>query len=367
MLVMRSKILNLKPLFDAELLRDAADCVRCDDSAYLRAHEIVKKWADLEEDGHIPEKNEQCLDAEFLLEVFGDGLGYTTRTQSPEAFHLERSFVVKGIGTADGALGQFRSHGRPRVHAIIELKSVDTNLDRDKVGGRTPVQQLWDYLNGHPQCLWGVLSNFASIRLYHRDMTPMVYEQFTLEELRDGERFKKFYVLLRHGSLGESGADQTSLSLDLLRRSAERSCLLGDRHLKLPKISGAVPVIAQPKGLPASMEQIERIVAGFFGATIADLHSSRKTRTVALARAMVMYLLRKYTDMSFPEIGRVMGRKNHSTVILASRRIAVALGNRKTARWWTASGMKELPMSVVVEQLEDRCGFSTVSSAALSL
>jgi hypothetical protein len=48
-----------------------------------------------------------ALDASFLLEIFGDALGYKTATQSPAKYHLERNFTVPGIGTADGALGEF--------------------------------------------------------------------------------------------------------------------------------------------------------------------------------------------------------------------------------------------------------------------
>ena len=43
-----------------------------------------------------------------------------------------------------------------------------------------------------------------------------------------------------------------------------------------------------------------------------------------------MYLARKHTTMSFPEIGRFMGNKNHSTVILAERRIKKMLDAGKT-------------------------------------
>ncbi|MFQ5492408.1 MAG: helix-turn-helix domain-containing protein, partial [Phycisphaerae bacterium] len=100
---------------------------------------------------------------------------------------------------------------------------------------------------------------------------------------------------------------------------------------------------------------IESVVAIFFGLTPADLHTSRKSRTIALARGITMYLARKNTDMSFPEIGRFMGNKNHSTVILACRRISKRLRENTPARWVTPAGQKERNLADLVDELEQQC------------
>jgi chromosomal replication initiator protein len=85
---------------------------------------------------------------------------------------------------------------------------------------------------------------------------------------------------------------------------------------------------------------IEQSVATYFGLTPADLHSSRKSRTVALARNLAMYLARKHTGMSLPEIARVMGNKNHTTVLLANRRISLLLENDAEVNWQSAVGLQ---------------------------
>ncbi|UCC30556.1 MAG: chromosomal replication initiator protein DnaA [Phycisphaerales bacterium] len=103
------------------------------------------------------------------------------------------------------------------------------------------------------------------------------------------------------------------------------------------------------------LSDIESVVAIFFGLTPADLHTSRKSRTIALARGIAMYLARKHTDMSFPEIGRFMGNKNHSTVILASRRISKTLQENETVRWMTPAGQKEQNLAVLIDELEQQC------------
>ncbi len=104
------------------------------------------------------------------------------------------------------------------------------------------------------------------------------------------------------------------------------------------------------------LSDIETVVAIFFGLTPADLHTSRKSRTIALARGIAMYLARKHTGMSFPEIGRYMGNKNHSTVILACRRIGKILKASEPARWMTPAGQREQDLNVLVEELEEQLG-----------
>ncbi|GMU23150.1 MAG: hypothetical protein AMXMBFR13_32330 [Phycisphaerae bacterium] len=106
------------------------------------------------------------------------------------------------------------------------------------------------------------------------------------------------------------------------------------------------------------LEQIDQTVATYFGLTPADLHTSRKTRTIALARGIAMYLARKHTDMSFPEIGRFMGNKNHSTVILANRKIEKLLKTDELVRRQTPAGVREERLSEIVTKIEDQLRLS---------
>ena len=110
------------------------------------------------------------------------------------------------------------------------------------------------------------------------------------------------------------------------------------------------------------LSDIESVVAIFFGLTPADLHTSRKSRTIALARGIAMYLARKHTDMSFPEIGRFMGNKNHSTVILASRRISRMLQSNAAVRWMTPGGQKEQNLAVLMDDVEEQFGVKAASA-----
>lgn len=113
-------------------------------------------------------------------------------------------------------------------------------------------------------------------------------------------------------------------------------------------IDSTVPVI--------KLTDIESVVAIYFGISPADIHTSRKTRTIALARGVAMYLARKHTEMSYPEIGRFMGNKNHSTVILATRRIKKVLDGDGKARWMTPAGEKEGDLPAIISGFEQQLG-----------
>jgi chromosomal replication initiator protein len=115
------------------------------------------------------------------------------------------------------------------------------------------------------------------------------------------------------------------------------------------------------------LEEIDQTVATYFGLTSADLHTSRKTRTIALARGIAMYLARKHTDMSFPEIGRFLGNKNHSTVILANRRIEQSLAAHQVARRQTPAGFQDEPLHDIIAKIERQLGKAIATEAALSL
>ncbi len=97
---------------------------------------------------------------------------------------------------------------------------------------------------------------------------------------------------------------------------------------------------------------IESAVATYFGINTAILHSSKKDRTVSLARHFSMFLTRKHTKMSFPEIGRCMGNKNHATVLLACRKVEGYLKQNAQLRWKIANGNKISNAKKVLSQLE---------------
>ncbi len=69
-------------------------------------------------------------------------------------------------------------------------------------------------------------------------------------------------------------------------------------------------------------EGVLKLVALEFNVGVHDLRSDKRIRKLTLPRQVCMYLLRKHFLMSFPEIGRFMGGKDHTTVLHAVTKIA---------------------------------------------
>jgi chromosomal replication initiator protein len=102
------------------------------------------------------------------------------------------------------------------------------------------------------------------------------------------------------------------------------------------------------------ISEIEAVVAEYFGVTPADVRCSKRTRTVSLARAVAMYLARKHTPMSFPEIGKYLGNKNHSTVLLACKKIDQQLSINLEVCWDAAGVVKTVQLVNLISDVEGR-------------
>ncbi len=70
-----------------------------------------------------------------------------------------------------------------------------------------------------------------------------------------------------------------------------------------------------------TIDEIQNKVANYFNIKIEDLISSRRIRTFARPRQVAMYLSKKLTTRSLPEIGRKFGGRDHTTVIHAVKKI----------------------------------------------
>jgi chromosomal replication initiator protein len=70
-----------------------------------------------------------------------------------------------------------------------------------------------------------------------------------------------------------------------------------------------------------TLEDIMNTTAGYFNIAVADLISGKKNRLYSYPRQLAMYLARSHTPLPFKEIGESFGRKDHSTVIYAIKRI----------------------------------------------
>ncbi len=68
-------------------------------------------------------------------------------------------------------------------------------------------------------------------------------------------------------------------------------------------------------------ESIFEEVAAYFNVRVSDIKGRRRTKQMVVPRQLSMYLIRKLTDHSLPEIGELCGGRDHTTVMHACESI----------------------------------------------
>jgi chromosomal replication initiator protein len=86
----------------------------------------------------------------------------------------------------------------------------------------------------------------------------------------------------------------------------------------------------KPPGVPCSVHEIVDATAREFGVRRESVLARDRRPDVATARKVAMYLARELTNHSLPEIGRSVGGRNHTTVLHAVNRVAVAVQTDET-------------------------------------
>ena len=105
---------------------------------------------------------------------------------------------------------------------------------------------------------------------------------------------------------------------------------LNNMPLNLQNISRAIDDMFKSEGnaLPTPSLIISQ-VCKFYSVDEVALRGSQKTKGIAEPRQIAMYLVRKLTNLSLPDIGREFG-KDHSTVLYNIRKVEVALKDGDT-------------------------------------
>jgi len=78
---------------------------------------------------------------------------------------------------------------------------------------------------------------------------------------------------------------------------------------------------------PTTVEQIQQSVAAAFGISRAELVGGSRAATPLRARQVAILLTREATDLSLPQIGRLYGGRDHSTVLNSLRRAEARLSS----------------------------------------
>jgi len=78
-----------------------------------------------------------------------------------------------------------------------------------------------------------------------------------------------------------------------------------------------------------TVESIQKLVANHYNLKVTELKSKNNSQQISFPRQVAMYLCKRMTESSLPEIGRRFGGKHHSTVIHAIQKIEKKRSNEK--------------------------------------
>ena len=81
------------------------------------------------------------------------------------------------------------------------------------------------------------------------------------------------------------------------------------------------------KNQSINVESIQNLVAVHYNLNIKEMLSARRSRSLARPRQIAMYLAKKHTTNSLPDIGRKFSNRDHTTVIHAVKKIDELIKN----------------------------------------
>lgn len=170
----------------------------------------------------------------------------------------------------------------------------------------------------------GILQQWCAARQY--DVPQAVLEWMAAQLAGDARQLS--------GALNRLHATSLALGCEVTLEMAQAA--LGDL------IAASRPTV--------SVDTIERVVCEVFGIDRKTLRSPRRSAAISQPRMLAMWLARKYTRAAYTEISEHFGRRSHSTVISADRKVQQWLRTGKTLR--LAGG--EVSIQEAIRRVESR-------------
>jgi chromosomal replication initiator protein len=99
------------------------------------------------------------------------------------------------------------------------------------------------------------------------------------------------------------------------------SSLRGDKISKALAQDAIRNIAGEQESEVLTIQEIQRVVANTFKLRVEELVSKSNARQFSRPRQIAMYLCKKLTKHSYPEIGRAFGGKHHTTVIHSFEKI----------------------------------------------
>jgi chromosomal replication initiator protein len=144
--------------------------------------------------------------------------------------------------------------------------------------------------------------------------------------------------------LARQAASRLNLPLDEqeIDRVARASDDSTDHYLSAGKIRELVLQLAASHELGPQLKGVQQhkvlsrravtLVAKHFSLPVSEIRGKTRRQAVADARGVAMYLIRRLTAISYAEVGRMFGNRDHTTVLHACRKVETQLSSDNDVR-----------------------------------
>ena len=109
--------------------------------------------------------------------------------------------------------------------------------------------------------------------------------------------------------------------LEGVNTSLVAEALFNKKEITLDLAKKAVDKIVKNIKKEVTVEYIQEIVSEYFQLTVEELQSKTRKRHVVQARQLAMFFAKKYTKLSLANIGKLIGKRDHATVLHACKTV----------------------------------------------
>ncbi|MDL2282146.1 chromosomal replication initiator protein DnaA [Parabacteroides sp. OttesenSCG-928-G06] len=108
--------------------------------------------------------------------------------------------------------------------------------------------------------------------------------------------------------------------------------VINNREIDMPLAQRVISQNVKLEKKLISVQQIQEVVCDYFNLETSLIQTNSRKREIVQARQITMYLSKKYTDCSFSHIGKIVGKKDHATVLHACKTIKDQIEINKSFR-----------------------------------
>lgn len=264
--------------------------------------------------------------------------GITVRYVSSEEFTNEFIEAVKAGAGSDGQVAEFN-----RRYRSVDILLID---DIQFLSGKTGTMETFFHT-------FNALYNARKQIVVASDVAPRYLQNF---EKRLISRFEmglsvdvqppnqetRIAILRMKAAITKPGAEIPSEVIDLIAQQVTDN--IRELEGALIRVLAMASLNNQPITLPLAEQTLKDyfvhsvvvtptdiigVAADYFDLTFEDLVSPNRSKKIALARQVAMYLCREMTTLSLTNIGETFGGRDHSTVMHACQKISSEMAEKR--------------------------------------